>query len=92
MVSTKKYKKVDKKQLNADFEHAPWHLVSLFDYIDDCPLIWNSFPFDWKLSCATPVFKKGNPCDLNNYRPISLLSIPGEVLEAVVCNSNNDRL
>ena len=41
MISTKKYKQVDKKQLNTDFEHAVWHLVSLFDDIDDCPFIWN---------------------------------------------------
>ena len=27
---------------NTDFEHAPWHLVSLFDDIDDCHFIWNS--------------------------------------------------
>ena len=41
MISTKKYKQVDKKQLNTDFEHAPWHLVSFFDDIDDCHVIWN---------------------------------------------------
>ena len=51
-----------------------------------------SFPRDWKLSRVTPVFKKGKPCDVNNYRPISLLSIPGKILEAVVCNSINDHL
>ena len=55
-------------------------------------LISASFSFDWKLSRVTPVFKKGNPCDMNNYRPISLLSIPGKILEAVVCNSINDHL
>ena len=38
------------------------------------------------------MFKKGKPCDVNNYRPISLLSIPGKILEAVVCNSINDHL
>ena len=38
------------------------------------------------------MFKKGNPCDTNNYRPIFLLSIPGKILEAVVCNSINDHL
>ena len=39
-----------------------------------------SFPDNWKLSHVTPVFKKGKPCDVNNYRPISLLSIPGKIL------------
>ena len=55
-------------------------------------LISASFPCDRKLSRVTPVFKKGKPCDVNNYRPISLLSIPGKILEAVVCNSINDHL
>ena len=55
-------------------------------------LISGSLPCDWKLSRVTPVFKNGNPCDVNNYRPISLLSIPGKILEAVVCNSINDHL
>lgn len=39
-----------------------------------------SFSDNWKLSHVTPVFKKGKPCDVNNYRPISLLSIPGKIL------------
>ena len=33
------------------------------------------------------VFKKGNRLDVNNYRPISLLSIPSKILERVVCRS-----
>lgn len=55
-------------------------------------LICASFHCDWKLSRVTPVFKKGKPSDVNNYRPISLLSIPGKILEAVVCNSMNEHL
>ena len=39
-----------------------------------------SLPDNWKLSHVTPVFKKGKSCDVNNYRPISLLSIPGKIL------------
>ena len=39
-----------------------------------------SFSDNWKLSHVTPVFKKGKPCDVNNYRPISQLSIPGKIL------------
>ena len=51
-----------------------------------------SFLDNWKLSRVTPVFKKGKPCDLNYYRPIFLISIPGKILEAVVCNSVNNHL
>ena len=50
------------------------------------------FPQQWKESLVTPIFKKGNSLDPNNYRPISLLSIPGKLLEKVVCNSFDDHM
>ena len=39
------------------------------------------FPSSWKKSQVTAVFKKGNRLDVNNYRPISLLSVPSKILE-----------
>ena len=50
----------------------------------------SKFPQQWKESLVTPVFKKGNSLDPNNYRPISLLSTPGKLLEKVVCKSFDD--
>ena len=41
----------------------------------------STFPGIWKLSRVNPIFKKGSPTDVNNYRPISLLSVPGTILE-----------
>ena len=52
----------------------------------------DSFSFYWKLSRVNPIFKKGKPIDVNNYRPISLLSVPGKLLEAIVCNTINNHL
>ena len=51
-----------------------------------------SFPSSWKLSRVSPIFKKGSPTDVNNYRPISLLSIPGKILEDVVCDTLNNHM
>ena len=45
------------------------------------------FPISWKKSQVAAVFKKGNRLDVNNYIPISLLSIPSKILERVVCRS-----
>ena len=45
------------------------------------------FPISWKKSQVTAVFKKGNRLDVNNYRPISLLSVPSKILERMVCRS-----
>ena len=50
------------------------------------------FPSSWKKSQVTAVFKKGNRLDVNNYRPISLLSVPSKILERVVCRSFDNHL
>lgn len=57
-------------------------LLEVFKRSMDC----SKFPQQWKESLVTPVFKKGNSLDPNNYRPISLLSTPGKLLEKVVYN------
>ena len=33
------------------------------------------FPDDWKCARVTPLFKQGDRDDLNNYRPISVISV-----------------
>ena len=41
---------------------------------------------DWKGAKVTPLFKKGDSADMDNHRPISLLSVASKVLErAVYC-------
>jgi hypothetical protein len=44
----------------------------------------SSFPSEWKLTNVTPVFKNDSPGILKNYRPISLISIVGKVMERCV--------
>ena len=49
--------------------------------------IWRegSFPRDWKLACVIPLQKKNkDPADPKSYRPISLTSHPGKLLEGMV--------
>ena len=41
-------------------------------------------PTDWKKANITPIFKKGSKQSPGNYRPISLTSIPGKILESIV--------
>ncbi|KAI5735577.1 hypothetical protein M8J77_020203 [Diaphorina citri] len=50
--------------------------------------IWEerSVPQEWRNSEIVPIFKKGKKTSCDNYRGISLLSIPGKVLARVIYN------
>ena len=53
-------------------------------YIFNCSLISGIFPDAWKIAKVVPLFKGGNREDVNNYRPVSLLPLPGKILEKIV--------
>ena len=55
-------------------------LCDLFNY----SLSTGKFPENWKQANITPIHKKDDPSDPSNYRPISLLSTVGKVLEKLV--------
>ncbi|KFU99853.1 RNA-directed DNA polymerase from mobile element jockey, partial [Tauraco erythrolophus] len=41
-------------------------------------------PEDWRKANVTLVFKKGKKEDPGNYRPVSLTSIPGKIMERLI--------
>ena len=41
---------------------------------------------DWKLQNISPLFKKGSKDDPGDYRPISLTSVPGKMLESIIAD------
>ncbi|KGL77946.1 hypothetical protein N309_03408, partial [Tinamus guttatus] len=51
-----------------------------------CERSWRTreAPEDWKKANVTPVFKKGKKEDPGNYRPVSLTSVPGKVMEQLI--------
>ena len=57
-------------------------LTSLFSFCANLA-IGQTFN-DWKKARLIPVYKKNDETDMNNYRPISLLSVPSKILESCV--------
>ncbi|GAB0204012.1 mitochondrial enolase superfamily member 1 [Grus japonensis] len=47
---------------------------------------WESgeVPVDWKLANVVPTFKKGKKEAPGNYRPVSLTSVPGKIMEKIM--------
>ena len=47
-------------------------------------LLMGEVPEDWRLANVTPIYKKGCREDPGNYRPVSLTSVLGKVIEQIV--------
>ena len=59
-------------------------LVEEFRYILNLSFRQSVFPDKWKIAQITPLPKDGDPSLCNNYRPISLLPLPGKIAEKIV--------
>jgi hypothetical protein len=59
--------------------YAAKHIVNLSLSTSEVPLLM-------KIAKNVPIFKSGDPTDVNNYRPISLLGSFGKILEKIVAN------
>ena len=64
-----------------DFESV--YIKSLTDCINNCILTYD-FPDFLKVADITPCFKKGDPTDKSNYRPISILPAISKIYEKIL--------
>ena len=50
------------------------------------------FPTQWQTGKVSCQHKKDTHTDCNNYRPITLLSIPSKVFEGIICDKIDQHL
>lgn len=74
------FDKIDKNMIIIIFNHFSDLLTNLINISFDQGIFFS----DLKKSLVVPIFKKGDKNDLNNYRPISLLSIFSKVIEKIM--------
>ena len=58
-------------------------LLSVFNTSATC----NTVPATWKAANISAPYKSDDETDTHNYRPISLLSVPGKLMESVVAST-----
>ena len=59
-------------------------LIPQLLYLVNLSLQTGIFPDAWKIATVIPLFKGGSKSEMGNYRPISLLPVPGKILEKIV--------
>ena len=55
-----------------------------FTFLLNRSLELGQFPDAWKMATVTPIPKSGDLTQISNYRPISLLPLPGKIMEKII--------
>ncbi|MBZ4217672.1 hypothetical protein, partial [Klebsiella aerogenes] len=59
-------------------------IADLLTVVCNLSLKTATVPEDWRIADVTPIFKKGRRGDPGNYRPVSLTSVPGKMVESLI--------
>ena len=68
------------------------------DVIDGLEIVYNKsrqsniYPDMWKLARVKTAHNKGKKDEVTNYRPLSMLSIPGKLLEGQICDTIDNHM
>ena len=72
------------KILSKCLKDALLSLNSQLTHIFEMSLKFGMFPDSWKIATVVPLFKNGKKWENSNFRPVSLLSIPGKILKKII--------
>ncbi len=61
-------------------------IIPYITCIINTSIVTGTYPAAWKHAIVTPLFKEGDPIDIGNYKPISLLPVFSKVIEKIVAN------
>ena len=61
-----------------------FHIVPSITKLINLSLSTAKVPKSWKQANVIPIFKKGDKDDINNYRPVSILSCVNKIMEKIV--------
>ena len=59
-------------------------LITQLVHLFNLSLSKSDFPSEWEEATIIPLFKVGNNITVSNYRPVSLLPLPGKLIRKVV--------
>jgi len=62
-------------------------LVKSLSIICQQPWLTGEVLDDWRIATVTPIYKKGWKEERGNYRPVSLTSVPGKVMEQIILSA-----
>ena len=68
-----------------NYQTMPWNICKYFGKNYNRAIGMGIYPDDMKIAKVIALFKKGKKFDLNNYRPISLLSHFDKIFEKILC-------
>ena len=79
--------------LSADFlVKSIRFLLTEFTHLYNTIIVKGIFPDDWKVATVTPIPKLPHPQRCGDLRPISILPLPGRILEKIICRKMSKHL